>query len=138
MAITVLNPFDGEPMKVRDNDAGRAVKDKQGRIFYVLPRSDGQGYYGATTRAGNPKEEQRAMELEVKTSAAQGHTHEVVANKAGPKKSGMKGKLILLIIILIAIVGAWAFLLGPLSGRSATTPPPAPDTSQADSPAAQR
>jgi hypothetical protein len=119
MAITVLNPFDGEPMKVRDTDAGRAVKDKQGRIFYVLPRSDGQGYYGATTRAGNPKEEQRAMELEVKASAAAGHTQASVQGRPVAKKSAM-GKIIVLIIIMLLAAAGAAYFMGMIGGGSAT------------------
>ena len=40
MPITIFSPHSGNQVKVRDQDAGRAVKDEEGRIFYVLPKSD--------------------------------------------------------------------------------------------------
>ena len=46
MPIVVNSPYSGESVKIRDQDVGRAVKDRDGKVFYVLPRSDGSGYYG--------------------------------------------------------------------------------------------
>ena len=122
-------------MKIREQDVNRAVKDEEGRIFYVLPRSDGNGYYGATNRAGNPKEEQRALEMEAKQARSGGQAKEQVHSAVGPgRKSsgGMVGKLIKL-VILLAILGAlaWAITAGPLkkfipSNTPAATNSPAP------------
>src|SRR5690606_29595340 len=66
MPIVVHSPFSGRPVKIRDEDVGRAVRDEENRIFYVLERSDGSGHYGAPTRSGNPRDEQRYDELVAK------------------------------------------------------------------------
>lgn len=111
MAIIVNSPFSGEPVKVRDQDAGRAVRDEEGRIFYVLPRSDGNGYYGSITRAANTKDEQRALEMESKLAVSRGAVHDqvdVVRSRGG---RGLRGKLVVAILaILVAIL---AYLFGP-------------------------
>ena len=46
MPIVVNSPYSGESVKIRDQDVGRAVKDRDGKVFYVLPRSDGSGRGG--------------------------------------------------------------------------------------------
>ena len=33
MPIVINSPFSGKPVKIRDQDVGRAVKDEEGRIF---------------------------------------------------------------------------------------------------------
>jgi hypothetical protein len=48
---------------VRAQDAGRALRDEAGRVFYVLPARRG-GYYGSTTRTGGPAEEERYRQWE--------------------------------------------------------------------------
>lgn len=53
--MNINSPYSGDPVKIRTTDIGRAVKDTEGRIFYVLPRSDGKGYYSSITRKGGPK-----------------------------------------------------------------------------------
>lgn len=63
MAIIVPSPHSGCPVRVREQDMGRAVRDESGRIFYPLPRSSGGGHYGALTRAGSAEQEQRCTEL---------------------------------------------------------------------------
>ncbi len=120
MGITVINPHNGEEMKVRDGDAGRAVKDKEGRIFYVMPKKDGTGYYGALTRAGSEKEEARNKEMEEKRAGAQSN----VQTEWQSKPSGGGGcfatikKTIKLLIVLAVLAGlAWAVLFGPLKGK---------------------
>ena len=116
MGITVLSPHNGEPVKVRDQDVGRAVKDREGRIFYVLEKSDGTGYYGAMTRAGGDREEQRALKLEARTLEVEGHKHDVldgapnarVHDATGKKRSGGVGRTAFLAIVLAtALVLAW-------------------------------
>lgn len=63
MAIVVHSPFSGAPVKVREADIGRAVRDADGRFFYVLQTSDGSGYYGSPTRIANAADEQRVAAL---------------------------------------------------------------------------
>lgn len=115
MGITVLSPHSGEAVKVRDQDVGRAVKDREGRIFYVLEKSDGTGYYGAMTRAGGEREEQRALKTEARSAEVEEHKQTVtggggvpVHDATGKKRSGGLGKLILLLILLaILAVAGW-------------------------------
>jgi hypothetical protein len=120
MGITVINPHNGEEMKVRDNDAGRAVKDKEGRIFYVLPKSDGSGHYGALTRAGSAKEEARNQEMEEKIKGARKNTEQEWQSRApsggGFMKTVMKVIRLLLFLAILAGLG-WAVFFGPLKGR---------------------
>lgn len=120
MGITVINPHNGEEMKVRDNDAGRAVKDREGRIFYVLPKKDGSGYYGALTRAGSEKEEARNQEMEEKRAGAQSNKENQWEGRSssGGGIGSLIGKLIKLLVVLAVLGGlAWAVLFGPLKGK---------------------
>jgi len=115
MPITVLSPHDGTPVKIRDQDVGRAVRDREGRIFYVLAKSDGSGYYGAMTRAGGEKDERRYMELEAKTKQADATAQANVAAAAAPHDARgrgrpMMGRFVLLLLILAA-AGAVAWYL---------------------------
>lgn len=110
MSITILNPHNQEPFKVRDVDLGRAVKDKQGRIFYVLRDPDG-GCYAALTRVGGEKELNRYREMEARSGFKQ-ENKEIVAMKEESiadrvtkvRSRRSKGKM-LVVLILLAIVG---------------------------------
>lgn len=59
MPLTVYSPHSGKPVKVREEDLGRALRDEGGRVFYALKTADGQDVYGAVTRKGSPEEEAR-------------------------------------------------------------------------------
>ncbi len=59
MPLTIHSPHSGRPVKIRDEDVGRAVRDQDNRVFYVVPRASGEGYYGAVTRKGSAKDEER-------------------------------------------------------------------------------
>lgn len=58
MNLTVYSPYDGQPVSWRSQDVGRAMRDSQGRIFYVLPTQDGQGHYASRTRHGSAREQE--------------------------------------------------------------------------------
>jgi len=120
MGITIYSPFSGREVKIRDNDLGKAVKDEEGRMFYVLPRPDGSGYYAAPTRAGGEKDianYDRMLEKQnrVKSSGGSAQAGAYVAN-VGKKKKGGLVKL----IILLAILGGlgWAYMNGMIPGLS--------------------
>ena len=111
--VLVNSPFSGQPVKIRDQDVGRAVRDEAGRIFYAVPRSDGNGFYGSPTRHGSPKDEQRYLDV-----AAKGH----VARTTGAERSEAQvhdasgrprhrfGRfLLLLVLLLIALGAAWYY-----------------------------
>ncbi len=140
MAIVVYSPFNSQPVKIRDEDVGRAVRDGEGRIFYALPKSDGSGYYGAPTRTGNPKDEQRALELEAKL-ASQGayvkQTHAVAAahDATGRRRSRKRGKLVILVLAIVVGALTYLFTLGPLSEwRHKWVKPPPPHPIPLDQP----
>lgn len=109
MPFVVHSPFDGEPVKVRDEDVGRALRDKQNRIFYALPKSGGEGYYGAATRQGGLKDEQRYEQMMQKTvkSAENVPAQVAVAHDAtGRKRTAVRGKLVKLVLLLILLAVA--------------------------------
>jgi len=119
MGIVVRSPFSGQPVKIRDQDVGRAVRDEENRIFYALPKSDGSGYYGAPTRAGGPKDEAKAQELEAKVGAmkdqSQARQAEAQVHDATGKPRRGKGRLVLIILALIAIALGGAYVQGYLT-----------------------
>lgn len=116
MGITVRGPFSGQPVKIRDQDVGRAVRDEEGRIFYALPKSDGSGYYGAPTRAGGAKDEQRALEMETKAGQVaqtvkrldEAHTHDAT----GRRRGRLLTKLVMLLIVLAACAAGYVYWTG--------------------------
>lgn len=118
MGIVVKSPFSGRDVKVRDQDLGRAVKDEEGRSFYVLPRTDGEGHFGSPTRA-NIEENQRKYDLMLaKGTAAReagqmGSVAQIAAAQRAKKSGKLKG-LLLLAVVAAAVV--WAFWKGPLKG----------------------
>ncbi len=69
MPLTILSPHSGKPVKIRDQDVGRAVRDEEKRVFYALPRPGGGGHYGALTRNGSEKDLARYDALEAKVGA---------------------------------------------------------------------
>ena len=121
MSITVLSPHDGTPVKLRDQDLGRAVRDAQQRIFYVLPRPDGSGHYAALTRAGGTKDLQRYDEMLTKTQQVRENVHEQVAavttakaHDARGKRRGKPLRWFLLLLILLGAAAGTAWYLGLL------------------------
>ncbi len=104
MAIIVHSPHDGHPVKVRDQDLERAIRDGEGRIFYAVKRTDGQGYYGALTRKGSDKDEQRYLDMleKMKTAREVGkqRSEEQIHDATG--KASRSGALRWVILLLLA------------------------------------
>jgi oligopeptide transport system substrate-binding protein len=117
MAMIVHSPHDGQPVKVRDQDLQRAIRDGEGRIFYAVKRSDGQGYYGAFTRKGSDKDEQRYLEMLEKTETAREvgkarsaeQLHDATGKANGP---GMLRWVILFIVAALIAAVTW-YLVQP-------------------------
>ncbi len=146
MPITVLSPFSGRPVKVRDQDIGRAVRDEEGRIFYVVPRADGTGHYGSPTRKGSEKDEQRYAKLTDKTatsaSQVKAEHHAVKPHDAtgpGRKKSPVR-LLVLLIVLLLIAAGVYVAINGtddlPFLDQTPPTQAPPEDAPTSDDPEA--
>ncbi len=117
MTIIVNSPFTGQPVRIREKDVGRAVKDEDGGIFYVLPKEDGSGYYGAPTRAGGKRAEEKAATQESRMSGAgQVAAQREHLKRTPQRRKGGKGKLIFFLFIIAAAAAAWAVFFGPLKG----------------------
>lgn len=115
MTITVSSPFTGRPVKIREKDVGRAVTDEDGGIFYVFPKKDGSGYYGAPTRVGGERDEERAARNEARAKGSKQtgvQRGQVQITKA--RRSHFRGKLIFIMFILLVAAAAWAVIFGPL------------------------
>ena len=119
MPITIHSPFSGREVKIRDQDVGRAVRDEENRIFYVLERADGSGHYGAPTRSGNPRDEVRYDELVAKmaTTKASGQANSTaqIHDARGKPRANLLVRAIVLILVLAVVVGAYLYLSGNLN-----------------------
>lgn len=136
MAITVLSPHSGKPVKIRDQDVGRAVKDEEGRIFYALPRSDGKGHYGAITRAGGEKDEQRALAMEAKIGDQKSYAKEVLVHDArGRRRGSWRGKAVILGFTAVVLGLVYLFTLGPFGDKARWQAAPPANKIPLDAPA---
>lgn len=112
MPITINSPYSGRPVKIRDQDIGRAVRDEEDRIFYVVSRASGEGYYAAPTRKGSEKDEQRYDAMQNKMDTVQEQVtveHQAVHDATGRRKrSPIMRRLILLLILTVIAVGGYA------------------------------
>lgn len=110
MPFIVHSPFDGQPVKVRDEDIGRALRDGQRRIFYAVPRSNGEGYYAAPTRQGGARDEERydqMMQGTVKAAENVRTAAETVHDATGRRRTGKSRKLVALVVVLILLAVAY-------------------------------
>jgi FKBP-type peptidyl-prolyl cis-trans isomerase len=115
MPLIVNSPFSGRPVKIRDQDVGRAVRDEENRIFYAVERSDGKGYYGSPTRKGLAKNEQRYLEMETQTAQAKQVAQQAAApvhNAMGTRKIiSVWRRILVLWLLLIAAALLYFFLV---------------------------
>ncbi|MEM6331773.1 MAG: FKBP-type peptidyl-prolyl cis-trans isomerase [Planctomycetota bacterium] len=111
MPITVLSPYSGRAVKARDQDVGRALRDEEGRIFYIVERPEGQGYYAAPTRRGSDKDLERYDTLTDSGTAAASPEPESQGQPPAPPEAhdargtGRKASPVRVIVVL-AIVAA--------------------------------
>lgn len=112
--ITILSPYSGRPVKVREQDMGRAVRDEEGRIFYIVDDPE-HGLYAARTRKGSDKDLERYRKMQDTSArldeddAVQASRHATVYDATGTKRRNPLGRLVLLIIVLA--IGAAAYLV---------------------------
>ena len=110
MEIVVKSPHNGRPVKVREQDVGRAVRDDEGHIFYVLARGAKDGYFGSMTRGGSgPGRPEGAT---AKASVVQEASDTTVPHDAtGKDRSKLPAGL--LIMIVLGTAAALAYLFSP-------------------------
>lgn len=110
MPITILSPYSGKPVKVRDQDVGRAIRDEERRIFYIVDGTDGRGAYASMTRHGSDKDQERYRKLEEGTAAVAEHVRETSAPAAVHDATGKTRRnpvgLVLVVLVLLALAGA--------------------------------
>lgn len=128
MWFIVRSPHDGREVKVRDKDVGRAIRDGEGNLFYVLPRANGQGHYGSLTRLGGPEQESRydtmlAQEGHAQQLASEA-TSRAVHDARGKPRRGPLAKLAAIATLAAALAGGYLYFTGKLSGPAPTTPAP--------------
>ena len=113
MPITVNSPYSGRPVKVRDQDLERAVRDEEGRVFYVVPRASGEGHYAALTRKGSAKDEQRYDAMATKSAAAheQSRVQQAAVHDATGRRRARPWLRVLGLILLLLIAAAIAYHL---------------------------
>jgi len=92
MTMNVHSPHSGHPVKIRDEDIGRAVRDEENRIFYVVPRANGEGYYGAITRKGSAKDEERYDRLVLNPAKVASAQSAVAGASAPPAHDATGGR----------------------------------------------
>ena len=107
MALTVLSPYSGKPVSVRPQDAGRALRDEAGRVFYVLPASRG-GYYGSTTRTGGRAEEERYRQWDSRSPES---APAADAPAPAAPKPGRRRLWLMVMIVALATLGLLAACL---------------------------
>ena len=123
MTVEVLSPFSGRPVKVRPQDVGRAVRDEAGRLFYVLPRPDGSGYYSAPSRAGGQRDIDRydryLHRMAGAKQVAEGRSRDQIESAARQARKRRWARFVLVLIVLAAAAAYWLYRGGgPIDGSS--------------------
>lgn len=143
MPLTVLSPYSGRPVKVRDQDVGRAVRDEEKRVFYVVARPDDAEaapaddptdgtHYASLTRHGSEKDLARYDALVTKGAVLEEHRAEAnptpatraVAHDATGKKRSPLPRLIVLLLVLVGIGVGVKFGWEALADRELVPAPP--------------
>lgn len=116
--VMILSPYSGRPVKIREQDLGRAVRDEEGRVFYVVEDPD-HGRYAARTRKGSDKDLQRYRDLQAKTGkldeapAVQAARHANVHDATGTKRRNPAGLMVLLLLVLLAAAAGYVYFAHP-------------------------
>ena len=140
--VTLLSPYTGRPVVVREQDLGRAIRDDQGKVFYVVEDPE-HGRYASMTRKGSPKDLQRYRALQSgeapanngsaapKTPATSGHANAYDAT--GKRRRNPVGIVILLLVIALVAAGLFVYLVHPeWIGLDSQSPDSAPQQQPLD------
>lgn len=116
--VTILSPYSGRPVKIREHDLGRALRDEQGRVFYVVEDPE-HGRYAARTRKGSPKDLERYRQIEsgvaklddgpVLSEAQVQQAHDAT----GSKRRNPVGRLLFIVILVLLAAAGYVYLTNP-------------------------
>ncbi|MEM6259943.1 MAG: FKBP-type peptidyl-prolyl cis-trans isomerase [Planctomycetota bacterium] len=139
--VTILSPYSGRPVKVREQDLGRALRDEQGRVFYVVEDPE-HGRYAARTRKGSPKDLERYREIEAGVAKLDSDADRPAANLQTHDATGSKRRNpigLLLIVVLIAAAAALGYIYLNYPGWLGLegTEPATQEDADADGPSAE-
>ncbi|MFN3166537.1 MAG: FKBP-type peptidyl-prolyl cis-trans isomerase [Phycisphaeraceae bacterium] len=118
--VTILSPHSGRPVVVREQDLGRAIRDDQGKVFYVVEDAE-HGRYASMTRKGSARDLERYRKLqngETPAPARQG-PDDATATKANASQAaydatGVKRRNpagIALLVLALALVAAGVYVV---------------------------
>jgi peptidylprolyl isomerase len=118
--VTILSPYSGRPVVVREQDLGRAIRDDQGKVFYVVEDAE-HGRYASMTRKGSPKDLERYRALQdgkapapAGDNAAAALTNTAAGQAAAYDATGVKRRNpvgIVMMLIALAVVAAGAYVV---------------------------
>lgn len=142
----ILSPYSGRAVKIREQDLGRALRDEEGRVFYVVEDPE-HGRYAARTRKGSPKDLERYRKIEADAAQLDDATQPARQNlaqahdAAGNKRRNPLGLLVIVLLLAASAALGYVYLnhpdwlgLGtdePESQNDADATAPAEPTSQA-------
>lgn len=133
MSFTIHSPHSGQPVKVREQDLGRAIRDEGGRLFYVVQRAEGEGHYGSLTRKGSAQDETRYDNHEWKLSpqeqdTATQPTETSQAHDATGRRQPTTKRLVVATFVLVALLAGGYVAYRAWSEQAASTDVPAPQS----------
>lgn len=111
--VTILSPYSGRPVKIREHDLGRALRDEEGRVFYVVEDPE-HGRYAARTRKGSPKDLERYRQIEAGVAKLDSNEDRPAAanlkahDATGTKRRNPVG--LLLVVLILAAVAALGYV----------------------------
>lgn len=113
--VTILSPYSGRPVMIREQDLGRALRDEQGRVFYVVEDPE-HGRYAARTRKGSLKDLQRYREIESNVAQFAGEVELKTAaahDATGSKRRNPVGLLLVLFILFDLVALGYVYFNHP-------------------------
>lgn len=139
--VTILSPYSGRSVVVREQDLGRAIRDEQGRVFYVVEDEE-HGRYASMTRKGSAKDLEHYRELQAGGPAASDDVPGAAALSQAPAHdaTGVQRRnpvgIVLLVLVGLLILGGGAVYLTQPQWLGLDKEQPTPEDNTPATPAA--
>lgn len=146
--VTLLSPYSGRPVVVREQDLGRAIRDEQGRVFYVVEDPE-HGRYASMTRKGSDKDLERYRELQTAPPVNGEASADPGVGTGTPDTPGLQphdatgtqrrnplGLIAAVVFVLLVIAGMYVIVAHPewIGLDGTTSDPPADEQKQDEAP----